>query len=97
MVELGSGLALLFVGLVVYVIIVHFIFFLRRYGWLPGGRPAHHGLGNAYLGLQSLAEPEKRYILEERLKEEKEEDYEGGPDDPTAHLGNRKTQQSASR
>ena len=86
MVQLGSAVAVMFVGLVLYVIGVHFVFFLRRRGWLPGGPPRYHGLGNAYLGLQSLAEPEKQYILEERQKEIKEEDADGGPDDPTAHV-----------
>lgn len=83
MVEFGSAVALMFIGLILYVISVHFIFFLRRQGWLPGGRPKYHGLGNAYLGLQSLAEPEKQHILDTRLEEKKDEDHEGDPPHPT--------------
>jgi hypothetical protein len=73
-------------GLMLYLGIVLFIFFLRRRGILPGGRPSYRRLGNALLHLQYLAQPEKQYILEETEDEHVEQDDEGGPDDPTAHL-----------
>lgn len=84
--QFAAGVAWLFIGLLLYVIGVHFVFFLRRNGWLPGGRPKHSALGNAYLRLQNFAQPDRQYILEETEKEKREEDDEGGPDDPTAHL-----------
>jgi hypothetical protein len=43
-------------------------------------------LANALHQLQRIAEPQTRYVIEERLKEEVDEDGEGGPDDPTRHL-----------
>jgi hypothetical protein len=84
--EVYSVFAMVLAGLTVYVGVVLFVFFLRRRGILPGGRPSYRGLGNAFLHLQNLAEREKQYILEESEDEEAEQDGEAGPDDPTAHL-----------
>ncbi len=69
-----------------YVIVVLAIFFLRRKGWLPGGRPTYKSLGSAFLHLQNLAQPDSQYVLEETEKKKKKEEGEGGPDDPTRHL-----------
>lgn len=45
-------------------------------------QPVYHTVGNAFLALQQLAEPEMEHVLEARLDEEEkvEEDDEGGPD-----------------
>jgi hypothetical protein len=68
-----------------YVIVMLAIFFMRRRGWLPGGRPSYRSLGNAFLHLQTLTSPETQCVLEETEKKKREEDNEGGPDDPTRH------------
>ncbi len=81
-------------ALVFFGSVVAFIFFLKRLlawmderGWITytGHVPTYRSVGNAFLELQHLAEPQKEYVLE--LKEEEEqkrdEDDEAGPDDPT--------------
>ncbi len=73
-------------AITLYVLVMVVIFFLRRRGWLPGGRPSYKSLGNALLHLQHLAQPETQYVLEETEKKKRQEDDEGGPDDPTLHL-----------
>ena len=73
-------------AITLYVIVMLVIFFLRRRGWLPGGKPTYKSLGNAFLHLQNLAQPESQYVLEETAKKKKEADDESGPDDPTRHL-----------
>lgn len=84
--ELGAAFAWMFIGLVLFVIGVHFVFFLRRCGWLPGGRPNHQGLASAYVRLQGIVQPDRLYVLEETEDEKRQRDDQGGPDDPTAHL-----------
>jgi hypothetical protein len=95
MAQVYSFFAMILAGLTVYVGVVVFVFFLRRRGILPGGRPSYCGLGNAFLHLQNLAEREKQYILEETEEEEPEQDGEAGPDDPTAHLRRKVVRHSA--
>ena len=84
-------------GLAVFVGIVLLVFFLRRIfawmdrrGWLPytGDPPTYGSLGNAFLELQKLAQPQMEYILEQKEadKQKQEEDGEAGPDDPTRDL-----------
>ncbi len=43
-------------------------------------------MGNAFQTLQVLAQPEVQHILEEKQQEDADEDDEGDPDDPAAHL-----------
>jgi hypothetical protein len=73
-------------AITLYVIVMLVVFFLRRRGWLPGGRPTYKSLGSAFLHLQNIAQPDTQYVLEESEKKRKKEEGEGGPDDPTAHL-----------
>jgi len=84
---------LMFVGLVIYVGIILFIFFLKRgLAWLDdrflitytGHVPTYGTLGNAFLELQSLAQPEKHYVIEmkEDQKQKKEQDDIAGSDPP---------------
>ena len=86
---------LLFAGLFVYVVIVLGIFFLKRgLAWLDdrflitytGNVPTYGTLGNAFLELQSMAQPEKQCVIEmkEDEKQKKEQDDIGGSDDPNA-------------
>lgn len=86
---------LLFAGLFVYVAIMLGIFFLKRgLAWLDdrflitytGNVPTYGTLGNAFLELQSMAQPEKQYVIEmkEDEKQKKEQDDIGGSDDPNA-------------
>jgi hypothetical protein len=48
------------------------IYYLRR-------KPSSSSLGNAFLEVQSLVEPEKRQLVEARKAEEVEEDDQGDP------------------
>ena len=84
-------------ALSVFVGIVLLVFFLRRMfawmdrrGWITytGDPPTYGSLGNAFLELQKLAQPQMEYILEQKEaeKQELEEDGEAGPDDPTRKL-----------
>jgi hypothetical protein len=82
---------LLGLGLFIYVAIVIAIFFLKRgLAWLDdrfwitqgGHAPTYGTLGNAFLELQAIAQPEKQHVIEmkedEKLK--KEQDDAAGPD-----------------
>ena len=89
-IDFAAAMGLMLAGIILYSIGVLFVFFLRRHGWFPGGRPKASALGNALLRLQNLAQPEKQYVLEESEKEQAEEDDEGGPDVPGARRKCRK-------
>lgn len=89
---------ILFIGFVMYLGIILFIFFLKRaLAWLDdrfwitytGHVPTYGTLGNAFLELQSLAQPEKQYVIEmkEDEKQKKEEDDIAGSDDANAEAG----------
>lgn len=65
------------------------IFCLTRLRARMRGRgfyPSTTELGNALHQLQRIAQPQVRYVLEEKLDEHEDEDDEAGPDDPAAHL-----------
>jgi hypothetical protein len=71
------------------------VFFARRYLWRKRGRagtlrrgfyPQAAMLGNALHHLQALAEPQVKYVVQEKLDDHEEEDDEAGPKDPTRHL-----------
>lgn len=90
---------LLLCGLVVFAGIVLLVFFLRRAlwrmnrrGWVSysGSQPTYGTLGNAFLELQAITQPEKQHILEVKRKQKKDDQDEGGPDDPTRHLRRRR-------
>ncbi len=77
--------------LVVLVVIVGGLFALDRFalwmesrGWIYYRRrkPSTSTLGNAFLQVQSLLEPEKRTLLEVRREEQVEEDESGEPPEP---------------
>jgi hypothetical protein len=48
--------------------------------------PTHASAGNAFPQLQMLVEPQTENVIQEKAKDEAEDDDEGGPDDPTEHL-----------
>jgi len=92
-------MALSFLGLMFFVALALFVFFLRRLlawmdrrGWImySGNPPTYGSLGNAFQQLQSIYQPSVEYVLEEKQREKVEEDDEGGPDDPTRHLRRRR-------
>ena len=58
----------------------------RRKGKVVGFYPRGAMLGNALHQLQTIVEPQMKYVIEEKLNEDIDEDGEGGPDDPTKHL-----------
>ena len=43
-------------------------------------------MGNALHQLQSIDQPQTRYVIEEKQKEEMDQDDDSGPDNPTRHL-----------
>ncbi len=79
------------VPLVLFVGAVLVVFFLKRLlawmdqrGWITytGHVPTYGTLGNAFLELQSLAQPEKQYVIEMKQEEKKDQEDPTGPDDP---------------
>jgi len=89
--------ALLFAGTVGTAAVLLVIFFVKRLlAWLDehdyiiynGHVPTYGSLGNAFMELQQLAEPQKKYVLEmkEELTQKREEDGDAGPDDPDGFL-----------
>jgi len=82
-------LALQGVGLILLFCIVC----LQRFLWRRGRRrsrrrfyPTNYTMGNAFQQLQQFVAPSTEYTLEEKLKEDAEDDDEGGSDDPAKHL-----------
>ena len=71
------------------------VFALRRAGWRRRKRtgkrklgfyPTGASAGNALHALQAIVQPQVKYVLEEKLDESEDEDDEGAPKDPAAHL-----------
>ena len=71
------------------------LFFYQRFRYRRNKRrgksnwgfyPSTAAVGNALQNLQTMAQPQVQYVLEEKLDETAEDDDEAGPDDPTAHL-----------
>jgi hypothetical protein len=98
-----SGLigGLLFASTVGFAGFLLVVFFVKRLlAWLDehdyiiynSHTPTYGSLGNAFMELQQLAEPQRAYVLEmkEELKVKREEEGEAGADDPTAHLEQRR-------
>jgi hypothetical protein len=81
---------ILSVGFYGLVCVFACIFRYQRWRWLRRGRqgfyPRGAALGNALQQLQVIAEPQTKYVIEEKLDEEVDADDEGGPDDPVRHL-----------
>jgi hypothetical protein len=82
-------------GLLLFAGLILCAFYLQRIRWrirrMLGKRhlgfyPRSAALGNALQTLQVMAEQKVEHILEEKLDEHEDEDDEGGPKDPTAHL-----------
>ncbi len=50
-----------------------------------GDVPTYGSLGNAFLKIQAIFEPQKQYVQEQKKEEEQKRDREdvGGSDDPT--------------
>ncbi|MBS1799817.1 MAG: hypothetical protein JSS95_08335 [Acidobacteria bacterium] len=80
---------ILAVWLDVVMLVFSIVFVWQRLRWRrrrQGFRPSIASLGNALHQLQVIAEPQMRYVIEEKLDEEMEEEESGGPDDPVRHL-----------
>jgi hypothetical protein len=76
-------------GLYGFVCFVALTFTWKRYRWRRRGRgfcPTEAMLGNALHQLQTIAEPQIQYVIEEKLDEELEDDDSCGADDPVRHL-----------
>jgi hypothetical protein len=48
--------------------------------------PTVAALGNALHALQEFTQPQVRYVIREQMDEAAEDDEDGGPEDPVAHL-----------
>lgn len=79
----------------VAVVVLLSIFYFKRVRWRSKRRSARRDLGfypsflllgNAMQNLQVFTRPTVAYVLKEKYDEDAEEDDDGGPDDPTAHL-----------
>ena len=86
---------LLLRGLDGFAIFFACVFFYQRFRWRRNKRlgksnwgfyPSTAALGNALQELQTMAQPQVQYVLEEKTDDTVEDDDEAGPDDPTAHL-----------
>ena len=93
-VELNLDLMLLR-GLYLFAAFITVAFFFQRFRWQRRKRkgksnwgfyPSSASMGNALQQLSVIAQPRAAYVLEEKTKDDVEEDDEGGPEDPTAHL-----------
>ncbi|WP_125483554.1 hypothetical protein [Edaphobacter aggregans] len=82
-------------GLLFFVGLILCAFYFQRVRWKLRRRlgkrhlgfyPSSASFGNALHTLQAIAEPRVAYVLEEKLDEHEDEDDEGEPKDPTAHL-----------
>ena len=92
--ELNLDLILLR-GLFAFMALVTVAFFFQRYKWRQRKRkgksnwgfyPSSSSLGNALQELSVMAQPQVEHVLEEKLNEDTEDDSEGGPENPVAHL-----------
>jgi hypothetical protein len=81
--------------LYVFVALIAIAFFFQRYTWRRRKRqgksnwgfyPSSASMGNALQALSIMAQPQVEHILEEKLNEDAEDDSEGDPEDPVAHL-----------
>ena len=63
----------------------HLLGWLDRHGYIAytGHVPTYGSLGNAFLELQSLAEPQKKYVIEMRIDQEDSQDEDGEAEPPT--------------
>jgi hypothetical protein len=82
-------------GFLFFMFLFTCAFFVQRFLWRRRRRlgkrrlgfyPSVGSMGNALHQLQILAQPQVKYVLEEKLEEEAEEDDVAGPEDPMAHL-----------
>ncbi len=90
--DFGANFARFFLP---FFIFVACIFFFQRIRWKHRKRrgkrhlgfyPTAASAGNALHALQIFVQPEVRYVLQEKLSEDEEQDDEGGSDDPSARL-----------
>ncbi len=76
-------------------VVLLLVFFLKRIfawmdrrGWITytGDTPTYGSLGNAFLNVQAIMQPEVEHVLEAKQEEEekKEQDDSGGPDTASA-------------
>jgi hypothetical protein len=90
--DFGDNLARFFL---IFFVLCACVFFFQRTRWKYRKRrgkrncgfyPTAASAGNALHALQIFAQPEVRYVLQEKLAEDEEQDDEGGSDDPYAWL-----------
>ena len=86
---------MLFGGLYFISVCFAIAFFFQRCRWRRRKRqgksnwgfyPSSASLGNALQELSVMAQPQVERVLEEKSNEDAEDDSEGGPENPVAHL-----------
>jgi hypothetical protein len=80
---------ILAIGLYGFVCLFSIVFAWQRLRWRRTGRgfrPSGAALGNALQQLQTIAEPQTQYVIEEKEEDEVDDEDTGGPDDPVRHL-----------
>jgi hypothetical protein len=83
-----------YLGLIFLALLTRFYVRRTLWSWKTRNQKKTRGryrggasLGNALHSIQVLAQPQGQHLIEEMLDEESmDEDEEGGPKDPTAHL-----------
>jgi hypothetical protein len=76
-------LAVIAVAIILGSVLLHLLaLWAERRGWIyyKHTKPSHSALGNAFLEVQSILEPNKKHIIEVK-KEDKKQNEEAG-DDP---------------
>ena len=82
-------------GLFLFALLFAIAFFLQRYRWRRRKRqgksnwgfyPSSASLGIALQELSVMAQPQVEHVLQEKMSEDAEDDSDGGPEDPVAHL-----------
>lgn len=86
---------LLLGGLYLFSAFIACAFFYQRLRWRRRRRLGKHHLGfyptavfmgNALHHLEAIAQPQVKYVIEEKLDEEADDDDAASPADPTKHL-----------
>lgn len=86
---------MLLAGLYSFVVLFGIAFFFQRFRWRRrkargkatwGFYPGAASLGNALHQLSAIADPQAQHAVTEIVSDDSEEDDEGAPKDPAAHL-----------
>jgi hypothetical protein len=86
-------LALIVIAIIIGSVLLHLLaLWMERKGWIyyKHTKPSRSSLGNAFLEVQSLFEPDKKHIIQVK-KDEKRDDAETGKGNPPKKPSRKKT------